>query len=276
MKIGFNGATSMKQDLESDIVHAAAAGFGGVEIWGAKLAQYLKKNSAGALKEVFETKRLSALTINSLENATLAEGARWQEVQKKMAELSRLAVASGAGTVIVVPSPLTPEWRGDEARVAAKTAESLARLSRIAENEGARASFEMLGFSDCSVNTLGLAWDIVRQADRPNLGLTLDTFHYYVGGSTPEMIEKVPAEKLFIVHINDCEHRPRESLQDRHRLFPGEGSIPLPRIFDALRKIRYDGPVSIELFRPEYWEWAPERIAKRALESVESVLAPAR
>ena len=247
MKIGFNGATSMKHDLESDIVHAAAAGFGGVEIWGAKLTQYLKKNSAGALKEVFEQRGVQGLTINSLENATLAEGARWQEVQKKMAELSKLAVASGASTVIVIPSPLTPEWRGDKERLNAKTAENLAQLARIAEGEGARASFEMLGFADCSVNTLGHAWELVKRADRPNLGLTLDTFHYHVGGSTPEMIAATPKEKIFIVHVNDCEHKSRETLHDQHRLFPGEGAIPLPAIFDALRKIHYDGPVSIEL-----------------------------
>jgi len=142
MKIGFNGATSMKHDLESDIAHAAKAGFGGVEIWGAKLTQFLKKNSAGALKEIFAKERVEALTINSLENATLSEGTLWEETQKRMAELSKLATASGAGTVIVVPSPLTGEWkRADKERVAAKTVASLRRLAEIARAEGAKASF---------------------------------------------------------------------------------------------------------------------------------------
>ena len=277
MKIGFNGATSMKHDLESDIAHAAKAGFGGVEIWGAKLTQFLKKNSAGALKEIFAKERVDALTINSLENATLAEGSRWEETQKRMAELSKLAVASGASTVIVVPSPLTGEWKGaDRERIAAKSVESLRRLAEIAQGEGARASFEMLGFDDCSVNKLDFAWRLVKEADRPNLGLTVDTFHWFVGGSTTEMLEKVPKDKLYIVHVNDAEHRASSELQDRHRLFPGEGSIPLDRFFASLGKMGYDGPVSIELFRPEYWEWTPEKIAKRSLESVKSVLAGAK
>ena len=271
MKMGYNGATSMKADLATDIACAAEAGFSGVEIWGAKLTEYLKKNSPESLKEIFHKHKVEPLSINSLEQATLSEGAKWQEIQKRMAELSRLAAVIGAKRVIVVPSPLGPQWQ-DRTRMLAKTVESLKILSKIAKDEGALGCFEMLGFGDCSVNTLALATDLVKQVDHPNMGLTLDTFHYYVGSSTVDMIAAVPKGKLFMVHINDSQDLPKAQLQDSNRMFPGEGSIPLDSIFGALKKAGYGGPVSIELFNPQYWTWDSKKIAKRAYETVNEVL----
>ena len=95
--------------------------------------------------------------------------------------------------------------------------------------------------------------EIIKAVDRKNIGLVLDTFHFYAGGSTIDSIEKVDKEKIFILHINDEEGLPKNELQDAHRLYPGEGVIPLNEIVSSLRKVHFDGPVSIEMFRPEYW-----------------------
>jgi sugar phosphate isomerase/epimerase len=53
MKLSFNGATSMKADLATDIRAASAAGFDYLEIWAAKLRQFLKSNSISDLKKLF-------------------------------------------------------------------------------------------------------------------------------------------------------------------------------------------------------------------------------
>ncbi|HYV04866.1 MAG TPA: TIM barrel protein, partial [Blastocatellia bacterium] len=70
--------------------------------------------------------------------------------------------------------------------------------------------------------------------------------------------------RLFIFHINDAENLPREQLQDRHRLLPGLGVLPLKEIAGALRGIGYDGVASVEIFRPEYWERDPFELALEA------------
>ena len=41
-----------------------------------------------------------------------------------------------------------------------------------------------------------------------------------------------------------------------------------------IKGIGYDGPCSVELFRPEYWEWNPVQLAVKVREAATKVLSP--
>jgi len=116
--------------------------------------------------------------------------------------------------------------------------------------------------------------EIVLATDRANVGLVLDTCHFYAGGSSLESIERIQVGKLFILHINDVEQRPKESIEDAHRLLPGEGVIPLKDILVRLQRIGFDGLCSVELFRPAYWERDPAELAIAAYAASRRVLQP--
>jgi len=122
------------------------------------------------------------------------------------------------------------------------------------------------------VSTLEEDDSIVRTVNRKNIGMVLDTFHFHAGGSSVNTIRDVDKEKVFIFHINDAEKKPREELQDAHRLYPGEGVIPLKEIISGLKGIGYDGPVSLEMFRPEYWGRPPEEVAQKGMESIKKYI----
>src|SRR5207248_1997015 len=92
--------------------------------------------------------------------------------------------------------------------------------------------------------------EVVLQVDRPNVGMVIDTFHFYAGGSRLDDIARVPIDKLFVVHLNGCEDLPRDQLTDAHRLYPGEGPIPIEAILRALQTRGFDGTCSVEIFRP--------------------------
>ncbi|NIV39706.1 MAG: TIM barrel protein, partial [Anaerolineae bacterium] len=102
----------------------------------------------------------------------------------------------------------------------------LRELAQVAVPYGVQLAFEFLGFSWCSVRTLGQCWEIVRETDRPNVGLVIDTCHFYAGGSQLRAIDAVDPRKIHIFHINDVEERPLDTIEDAHRLLPGEGVIP--------------------------------------------------
>jgi 2-keto-myo-inositol isomerase len=72
---------------------------------------------------------------------------------------------------------------------------------------------------------------------------------------------EIEAQKVFVFHINDVEERPLETIEDAHRLLPGEGVIPLDEILIRMKHIGYNGLCSVELFRPEYWERDPVELA---------------
>ena len=136
-------------------------------------------------------------------------------------------------------------------------------------------AFEFLGKPGCSVPMLDMAVEIVDAADRENVGMVIDTFHFHAGGSRLVDLANVPADKLFVLHLNGCEDRPREQLTDAHRLYPGEGAIPIEAILRALRDRGFDGTASIEIFRPEYWELDARLVARTAHAKAAAVLANA-
>lgn len=113
-------------------------------------------------------------------------------------------------------------------------------------------AFEFVGYPNCSVNTFGQAYEIVKAADRKNVGIVLDCFHFHAMGSRFEDLEAADAKKIFILHLDDSEDLPVGAARDNNRLMPGEGAVDLKRILSTLKRLGYDSMVSIELFRPEY------------------------
>jgi 2-keto-myo-inositol isomerase len=262
MLLAINGATTMKATLPEDIAAASTAGFKRLEIWAAKMDTYLEAHSVESLKALLDEADLQAASINSIEFITFRSAEEYETIQARCGQLCELAQALGCEKIVVVPSP-TPEgvaW--DE--IKAESVRVLRELSEVAHPYGVQLAFEFLGFTWCSVRTLAQCWDIVKEARRDNVGLVIDTCHFYAGGSELRSIEQVAPEKILIFHINDVEDRPLETIEDAHRLLPGEGVIPLDEILTRLKHIGFDGLCSVELFRPEYWERDPAELASAA------------
>jgi 2-keto-myo-inositol isomerase len=271
MKLALNGATTMKADLATDIRAASAAGFDCLEIWSAKLKSFLQTNSIDDLKKLFEAAGVEPYSINSIEHITFRDDVGGARLQSECEDICRIASEINCSYVVVVPGRLANGT--NETEVIEESVRTLTEVSGIAEPFGVRLAFEFLGQTDCSVQTLALADEIVRRTARENIGLVIDSFHFYAGGSTIESIEALDPARLFIFHINDAEDLPREQLEDRHRLLPGLGILPLKEIISALRRIGYDRVASVEIFRPEYWERDPFELAGDARAAVERVLA---
>jgi 2-keto-myo-inositol isomerase len=270
MKLSLNGATTMKADLATDIRVASEAGFDCLEIWAAKLRAFLKASSTDDLKNMFVEHRIEPYSINSIEHITFRGREGRAALLDECEELCRISFGIGCPYVVVVPGRL-PDG-STRKQVIEESARTLEELSRIAEPYGVGLAFEFLGQPDCSVQTLALAGEIVQRVGRANVGLVIDSFHFYAGGSTIESIDALDPGQLFIFHINDAEDRPREQLEDRHRLLPGLGILPLREIIAALRRIGYDRVTSVEIFRPEYWERDPLQLARDSREAVARVL----
>jgi len=272
MKLALNGATTMKADLRTDMLAAQYAGFDGVEIWAAKLRDYLTNESGSVLELswLFHKSSVEPLSINSIEHVTFRSQADYAKIQAECEELSSIAAAIECPYIVVVPGRLPPSKPAKE-EIIAESVRVLSDLGTIAERHGVSLAFEFLGQTDCSVQTLDLAHEIVSRVARANVGLVIDSFHFYAGGSTIEMIDALDPERLFIFHINDAEDLPREQLRDSHRLLPGLGILPLREMLKAFKRIGYDRVASVEIFRPEYWELDPFQLAWAAKRSLKKL-----
>lgn len=271
MKPSFNGATTMHATLETDIAAAAEAGFELLEIWAAKLRTYLQTHTAGELKRLFAEHQVQPYSINSIEHITFRDDVAYAAIKEECEYLSRIAAELGCPFVVVVPGRLPPDG-ASRAEIITESVRVLNELLAIAEAHEVSLAFEFLGQTDCSVQTLELAAAIVDQVDRPSVGLVVDSFHFYAGGSELASIDQLDPKRLFVFHINDAEDRPRAELNDSHRLLPGLGILPLGEMIAGFKRIGYDGVVSVEIFRPEYWERDPFELARDAYAAVQAQL----
>jgi 2-keto-myo-inositol isomerase len=272
MKLALNGATTMRADLATDLRAAKEAGFDYLELWASKLRAFLKERSTVELKDLFSDSGLAPLSINSIEHVTFRDATAYDAIKRECEELSSIAAAVGCPCIVVVPGRL-PKGGASRANVVAESIKVLNELCDISAAHNVALAFEFLGQTDCSVPTLDLAAEIVREVNRNDLGVVIDSFHFYAGNSTFEMIEALDPEMIRIFHINDAENLPREQLEDRHRLLPGLGILPLREMLSSFRKIGYDKVASVEIFRPEYWERDPFTLARDAREATERVLS---
>ncbi|HXF43736.1 MAG TPA: sugar phosphate isomerase/epimerase [Pyrinomonadaceae bacterium] len=270
MKLAFNGATTMYADLGTDIRAASQAGFEFLEIWSKKLYKFLQESNIERLKEEFDSSGIRPFSINSIEHITFRSPEETNAILEECRLLSDYAASLGCPYIVIVPGKLKDNLT--EQDIISQSAEMINRLADIAEPKGVGLAFEFLGQTDCSVQTLGLASEIVKTVNRDNVGLVIDTFHFYAGNSGFDSIKSLDKEKLFIFHINDAENLPKSELNDSHRLYPGEGILPIREIRERLEMIGWDNVASVEIFRPEYWQQDPFEVAKNSYAAAKKAL----
>lgn len=273
MLLGFHCATTMTSDLETDVKVTRNAGYKGLEVVYEKAETYLESHSLEELKALFADNGLAPMSFNALVFVGF-RGDEYPQVQEKCKLMCERAAAIGCPMLVVVPSPTLDRWQLPWSDVVAEYVTVLRDLSAIAEPFGIRLSFEFLGFGWCTVRTPRGAWEIVKQADRANVGMTVDCAHVYAGGGLLEEIDALDPAKIFAFHLDDVEDTPKEAITDNTRVFPGWGVVPVGDMAARMARLGYDDTCSIELFRPEYWEWDPQKTADTARETALKVLSP--
>lgn len=261
MRLGFNGATTQTSDLATDIRIAGEAGYSVIELRDDKLDQFLTHGSLDDVRQMLRKANVEAWTINAISLIGVGGVAGTEQVVARCRELSRYAQAIGCPWVLGVPGPTENRT---EAQVMSDTVPAVQAMADAAVEFGVGLAFEFMGFPWAAVRDVAGAWAVVQQANRPNLGIIVDTAHFYAGNSTLESLRAVDPERLVVLHINDVEDVAKPDITDGHRLYPGDGIIPLQDILAAARAGGWDGVLSVELFREEYWRQDPLAVAREA------------
>lgn len=148
-------------------------------------------------------------------------------------------------------------------------AEQLGLLADAAAARGIRLAYEALAWGRY-VSDYRHAWRIVATADRPNLGLCLDSFHILSRGHDPAAIEDIPGEKIFFLQLADAPALEMDVLSwsRHHRLFPGEGDFDLTTFLGHVLRSGYQGPLSLEVFNDTFRQTEVVRTAAHARRSL--------
>ena len=126
-------------------------------------------------------------------------------------------------------------------------------LGERAAKRGLKVGYEALAWGR-HINDHRDAWEIVRRADHPNVGLILDSFHTLSRKIDVNSIRSIPKEKIFIIQLADAPLIDMDLLYwSRHfRNMPGEGDLPVLDFMKAVAATGYDGYLSLEIFNDQF------------------------
>ncbi|WP_316016113.1 bifunctional sugar phosphate isomerase/epimerase/4-hydroxyphenylpyruvate dioxygenase family protein [Roseobacter sp. HKCCA0434] len=255
MKTGI-ATVSISGTLEEKIEAIAAAGYTGIEIFEQDFIADIR-----GPREVGRRIRDAGLELMLFQPFRDFEGmtghARtlaFDRAERKFDVMQELGV-----DLMLVCSSVHPQAHGGIDRAA----DDFAELGTRAAARDLRVGYEALAWGR-HVDDHRDAWEIVRRADHPSVGLILDSFHTLARGIDPETIRRIPGDRIFFVQLADA---PRISMDllywSRHfRNMPGEGDLSVTEFMRAVAATGYDGPVSLEIFNDQFRGGRPETIAR--------------
>ncbi len=283
MKIGFNQATSMHcSTLEEDVYLCEKNGFDFIEFRLDKLEEFLEKNNLDDLKNLLSGKKIKPHALNALYTYDDLFNGNDDEkdnlIIKKFEYDCYIAQEIQAGYFIVVPplqrNPNGGPYSGSVEKTHENCVRILQRLSDIAKNYDIKLCFELVGFNRSSVRTVEQAWNIINEVNEDNVGLVFDSYnlHLYHGLNDFKVIKMVDPKKIFCVHINNGDFIDIEKATQENRRFCDSGTVDLNNFLKNLKDTGYDGIVSVEIFRPEYWKKKPDWVISKAYQTTRKAM----
>ena len=150
----------------------------------------------------------------------------------------------------------------------------LRKLAMLAIPMNIKIAYEALSWGRV-VNEFPQAWDIICQADMPNLGLGFDSYHMFATGTSLDELDILDPDRIFLVQLADFMWTEIKSVEERiatarhFRVFPGEGvhSEALATLVTRLHGLGYRGDYSFEVFNDDYQQMPLPAVAERAWRS---------
>jgi sugar phosphate isomerase/epimerase len=166
-----------------------------------------------------------------------------------------------------------PHYEGDPGTTVTEFADALAPFCDSAAGLGADVALEFL--PGTGIPDIARALRITEAVGAPNLGITLDTWHWARSGATLADVRALPAGIIKDCQVSDRaadEHTRPDSMQ-WGRLVPGEGAAPL---VELLRAVQANAPglsANAEVFSQELQALAPQLAAARIAEGLGRIIA---
>ena len=246
---------SLSGTLGEKLEAIAAAQFDAVEIFENDLVTY-----SGPPADVRKACGELGLDIVTLQPFRDFEGMPAAQRERAFARAERkFDVMQELGTdLLMICSNVSPESLGGIDRAAA----DLRELGERAAKRGLRIAFEALAWGR-HINDYRDAWEAVRRADHPAVGLVLDSFHILARGTDLSTIRSIPGDRIFLVQLADAPLLQMDYLSwSRHfRNFPGQGDLPVLDFMRALQATGYDDALSLEIFNDQFRSGSARSVA---------------
>ena len=268
MLLGLHTGSIMHTNLMTDIRVARETGYDAIEFYIPKLVRYLDAGyRAEDLQAVLGSLKLAM--INSFLHIERQDPDARREMREQCERLCRVAQTLACPSLQVVAlNGLQGEPWPD---IRTKVGKSLAELADIAAPFGLKLALEPVTFTP--LRSLPQALEVLDVAARDNVGLCLDTFHLWTGGTSWEEVAALDPTLIMVAHISDVMPRQGAEWSDADRdVLPGDGILPLREGIQAIRATGYDDLWCVEMMGAYHWEWDPFMLARELRQRADELL----
>lgn len=267
MKPCISQATTLSGSFAEDVEAYAGGGCTAIEVWLTKLETHLEKHPAAETQRLLQDRQMKLVAAAYQGGLLVSQGEQRKAHFDHFRRRLELCQQFGIPTMLVIADFLAPPSGTDLERALV----SLKQAAQWAAGFDVRLALEFRGDARFC-NNLGTAAALVAQCDEPNVGLNFDVYHYYTGPSKFEDLAFLGRDNLFHVQLSDLAGLARELATDADRVMPGDGDFQLRPILDHLRRVGYDGWISLELFNPMIWQMKAATVAEIGMSALQSVL----
>lgn len=255
------------KNLEELILLAAKNGFDSVETSGQALREFAETRGLEGAKTFLQENQITIGSIGlAVEWRTTDEA--FQEGLPILLEDAKIAAEFGCKSCCTYVLPSTDEKAAYFMVLATKR---LRLCAQILKEYDIHLGLEFVGPHHLRTTWKNpFIWEMQETLDwidaigEPNVGLLLDSYHWYTAEGTYEDLLALTPAQIVHVHLNDAKDLPVEDVLDNDRLYPGEGVIDLVSFLKALKEINYQGPVSQEILTPEPLQESAEVLAEKS------------
>ena len=124
------------------------------------------------------------------------------------------------------------------------------------------------------IHTMSELRELIAAVGMPNVGVHLDSVHWFTAEETVEDIQLLSPTAISGVDLSDATSGiPLADLDPHLRELPGAtGVFPIVEFIEALRRIRYRGPVQAEPFYPPLAAMMPRDAVRATADALTAVL----
>ena len=127
------------------------------------------------------------------------------------------------------------------------------------------------------IHTLAEMKELIDEISRPNVGVVLDSWHWYHAGDAAADLLALQPSEVVSVDLNDAPAKvPKDGMEDGARELPAAtGVIDVRAFLGSLQKIGYHGPVRAEPFNKAVESMTPEQAIAAAMAALKKAFAEA-
>ena len=267
MKLAIHQTTSAAAGYRKSLEGWAKAGIELVELTDAMLDGFLKTEDLSAARRVLTDHGLTAvqgaLGVSGLWEPNPNRGAAFALLKKRCEMYAQLGLKNVYATTFCTQKVSLEDYKSVPG--------SMHEAGEIARQFGLALRVEFIRQSTF-ISTLPTLLKMTRAAGHASVAPMFDFYHFLTGWSKMEDLDLLRQGEIAHVHRQDVPDLPRELLDGATRVIPGDGVAPLALVLSALAKKGYAGPLSVELFLPQFQQGDPFAVAREIREKTEAVM----